>query len=134
MSFFLSMTVMAAGRDERTHENGERHANGHSKHGDANGARPPVDGACAQRGDIKYGINYSGSTPDEETRWVSMHGCTKYVRGEVCISCAAMHRTWKEHGSNVCRCESNQVNEVIYLAERCMLLYLRSEPAKGVLQ
>ena len=70
---------MTAGRDDRTHENGTRHANGQSKHSSADGGRPPVDGACAQRGDIKYGINYTGEAPDEEARWDPMHVCTRLV-------------------------------------------------------
>lgn len=62
------MIGLFAGRDDRTHEDSERHANSHLKHRDANGGQPPVDGACAQRGDIKYGLNYGGDGPDEEAR------------------------------------------------------------------
>ena len=63
--------MFIAGREHHTHENGERHANGHSKHREGDGARAPIDGACAQKGDIKYGLNYGGEAPNEEARWVS---------------------------------------------------------------
>ena len=62
------LTVMSAGWDDCPHDNNERHANGHSKHREADGARPAIDGACAQRGDVKYGLNYGGNGPDEEAR------------------------------------------------------------------
>ena len=62
---------MLAAKDADRHENGGRHANGHSSHKESDGVRPHVDGACAQRGDIKYGLNYGGgNAPDEEARWV----------------------------------------------------------------
>ena len=58
----------AAKERRNAHENGSRHANGHSRHSNADTARPHVDGACAQRGDIRYGLNISGDAPDEAER------------------------------------------------------------------
>lgn len=58
----------AAKEPHNAHENGSRHANGHDKHMNADAARPLVDGACAQRGDIRYGLNISGDAPDEAER------------------------------------------------------------------
>jgi len=78
---FSHGAVMLAAQDADRHENGGRHANGHSSQKESDGVRPHVDGACAQRGDIKYGLNYGGGdAPDEEARWVFMHGPNTHYR------------------------------------------------------
>ena len=66
---------------DRARENGRGHANSHSRHREAEGPRTHIDGACAQRGDIKYGLNYGGDAPDDDAR-CAVANVWELLRGE----------------------------------------------------
>ena len=49
--------------------------------GKLRGPRTHIDGACAQRGDIKYGLNYGGDAPDDDAR-CAVANVWELLRGE----------------------------------------------------
>ena len=101
MSFSESLPVMSA---DRGRENGRGHANGLSRHREAERPHAHIDGACAQRGDIKYGLNYGGDAPDDDARCAIACQCVKLLRGKKALLYSPDANTHTQHGA-CCRRE-----------------------------